>query len=60
MPWALSFHWGSTLYAHIDLLYFWSCPPQVIVRDAGHILPHDQPARGYDMIQRFVEGKAFA
>ncbi|KAK7099541.1 probable serine carboxypeptidase CPVL [Littorina saxatilis] len=33
---------------------------QVIVRSAGHILPYDQPARAYDMIQRFVEGKSFA
>ncbi|KAK7110316.1 probable serine carboxypeptidase CPVL [Littorina saxatilis] len=33
---------------------------QVIVRDAGHILPHDQPLRGYDMIQRFIEGRSFA
>lgn len=30
---------------------FW----QVIVRGAGHILPHDQPARGLDLITRFVE-----
>jgi vitellogenic carboxypeptidase-like protein len=30
---------------------FW----QVVVRGAGHILPHDQPARGYDLITRFVE-----
>lgn len=33
---------------------------QVIVRDAGHILPHDQPIFGYDMIQRFVENRPFA
>lgn len=33
---------------------------QVIVRGAGHILPHDQPERGYDMIQRFIEGRAFS
>ncbi|XP_076472382.1 putative serine carboxypeptidase CPVL [Babylonia areolata] len=32
---------------------------QVIVRDAGHILPYDQPARAYDMIQRFIEEKPF-
>ncbi|KAL8558529.1 hypothetical protein ACOMHN_038853 [Nucella lapillus] len=32
---------------------------QVIVRDGGHILPHDQPARAYDMIQRFIEKKSF-
>ncbi|XP_071108886.1 probable serine carboxypeptidase CPVL isoform X2 [Haliotis cracherodii] len=30
---------------------------QVIVRGAGHILPYDQPVRGFDMIQRFIEGR---
>jgi vitellogenic carboxypeptidase-like protein len=30
---------------------FW----QVVVRGAGHILPHDQPARAYDLITMFVE-----
>ncbi|XP_062619801.1 probable serine carboxypeptidase CPVL isoform X2 [Saccostrea cucullata] len=33
---------------------------QVIVRNAGHILPYDQPERGYDMIQRFIENKRFS
>ncbi|XP_025093582.1 probable serine carboxypeptidase CPVL [Pomacea canaliculata] len=33
---------------------------QVIVRNAGHILPADQPVWGYDMIQRFVENRSFA
>ncbi|KAL8558528.1 hypothetical protein ACOMHN_038852 [Nucella lapillus] len=32
---------------------------QVIVRSAGHILPYDQPARGLNMIQRFVDGRPF-
>ncbi|XP_060078674.1 probable serine carboxypeptidase CPVL [Ylistrum balloti] len=32
---------------------------QVIVRDAGHILPYDQPERGFDLIQRFIENKPF-
>ncbi|KAJ8313565.1 hypothetical protein KUTeg_008126 [Tegillarca granosa] len=32
---------------------------QVIVRNAGHILPYDQPRAGYDMIQRFIEGRGF-
>ena len=27
---------------------------KVVVRGAGHILPHDQPARGYDLITRFI------
>eukprot|EP01006_Ploeotia_vitrea_P046717 TRINITY_DN67056_c5_g7_i1.p1 TRINITY_DN67056_c5_g7~~TRINITY_DN67056_c5_g7_i1.p1 ORF type:complete len:498 (+),score=261.46 TRINITY_DN67056_c5_g7_i1:175-1494(+) len=27
---------------------------QIVVRDAGHILPADQPARAFDMITRFV------
>lgn len=33
---------------------------QVIVRDGGHILPYDQPARSFDMIDRFIQNKAFA
>jgi vitellogenic carboxypeptidase-like protein len=33
---------------------------QVMVRNAGHILPYDQPKWAFDMIQRFVQGKAFA
>lgn len=32
---------------------------QVVVRGAGHILPYDQPERGYDMIQRFIENRSF-
>jgi len=28
---------------------------QVVVRGAGHILPHDQPKRGLDLISRFVD-----
>jgi len=28
---------------------------QVVVRGAGHILPHDQPLRGLDLISRFVD-----
>lgn len=28
---------------------------QVVVRGAGHILPHDQPQRGLDLISRFVD-----
>lgn len=32
---------------------------QVVVRGAGHILPFDQPARGLDMITRFIEQQPF-
>lgn len=32
---------------------------QVMVRDAGHILPYDQPKWAFDMIQRFIQGKPF-
>ena len=32
---------------------------QVMVRNAGHILPYDQPVWAFDMIMRFVEGKNF-
>ena len=32
---------------------------QLMVRNAGHILPYDQPKWAFDMIQRFVTGKDF-
>jgi len=32
---------------------------QVIVRDAGHILPFDQPERAWDMIHRWIENIPF-
>ena len=32
---------------------------QVMVRNAGHILPYDQPKWAFDMIQRFIQGKEF-
>ncbi|XP_076326712.1 putative serine carboxypeptidase CPVL [Tachypleus tridentatus] len=32
---------------------------QVLVRNAGHILPYDQPRIAFDMISRFVKGKTF-
>jgi len=32
---------------------------QIIVRDAGHILPADQPERAFDMITRFVNDQPF-
>ncbi|KAB5586952.1 hypothetical protein PHYPO_G00007410 [Pangasianodon hypophthalmus] len=33
---------------------------QVIVRGGGHILPYDQPARSFDMIDRFLSTRGFA
>ena len=33
---------------------------QVMVRNAGHILPFDQPKWAFDMIQRFIQDKDFA
>ncbi|KAI4885755.1 hypothetical protein NFI96_011050 [Prochilodus magdalenae] len=33
---------------------------QVIVRGGGHILPYDQPARSFDMIDRFLSTKGFS
>ena len=33
---------------------------QAIVRDAGHIVPHDQPGAAADLIARFVDGRPFA
>lgn len=32
---------------------------QVLVRNAGHILPYDQPKWAFDMIQRFIQEKEF-
>ncbi|XP_065578552.1 probable serine carboxypeptidase CPVL isoform X2 [Artemia franciscana] len=32
---------------------------QLLVRNAGHILPYDQPKWAFDMINRFVSGKSF-
>lgn len=31
----------------------------VIIRQAGHMVPYDQPYRGFDMIKRFVYAKPF-
>lgn len=31
----------------------------VTVRGAGHLLPQDQPERGFDMITRFIDNQAF-
>lgn len=33
---------------------------QVIVRGGGHILPYDQPARSFDMIDRFINNRGFS
>jgi vitellogenic carboxypeptidase-like protein len=33
---------------------------QLVVRNAGHIVPFDQPGWSFDMINRFTTGKAFA
>ncbi|KAL3831850.1 hypothetical protein ACJMK2_023549, partial [Sinanodonta woodiana] len=33
---------------------------QVMVRGAGHSVLYDQPARAWDMIQRFIENKSFS
>lgn len=32
---------------------------QIIIRNAGHILPYDQPRVAHDMITRFVRGDRF-
>mgnify|MGYP002715439822 FL=1 len=32
---------------------------QIIVRNAGHILPYDQPRVAYDMIRRFINNQGF-
>jgi vitellogenic carboxypeptidase-like protein len=33
---------------------------QVLVRDAGHLLPLDQPVRALDMITRYIKGIDFS
>ncbi|CAN8013299.1 unnamed protein product [Ixodes persulcatus] len=32
---------------------------EVLVRNAGHILPYDQPDAAMDMISRFIDGTSF-
>ena len=32
---------------------------QVLVRNAGHMVPYDQPRWAFDMINRFTSGKDF-
>ena len=32
---------------------------EVLVRNAGHMVPADQPRWAYDLITRFAKGKAF-
>lgn len=32
---------------------------QVIIRGGGHILPYDQPARSFDMIDRFLSTRGW-
>ena len=32
---------------------------RVVIRRAGHILPADQPAAAFDMIDRFVSGRGW-
>ena len=33
---------------------------RAIIRNAGHLLPMDQPERALDMIDRFITGRGFA
>jgi len=32
---------------------------QVLVRNAGHMVPYDQPKWAFDLITRFTSGKSF-
>jgi len=32
---------------------------QVVIRNAGHMVPYDQPEAAFDMINRFISGKKF-
>ena len=32
---------------------------QVLIRNAGHMVPYDQPKWAFDMINRFTSGKKF-
>ena len=33
---------------------------QVLIRNAGHMVPYDQPKFAFDLINRFTRGKKFA
>ncbi|KAM9965524.1 hypothetical protein ACTFIW_005342 [Dictyostelium discoideum] len=37
----------------------WNSFTQVVVRQAGHMVPLDQPARAFDMIDRFINNEPF-
>lgn len=41
------------------MLYYVSLITQVIIRGGGHILPYDQPARSFDMIDRFLSTRGW-
>lgn len=32
---------------------------EIIIRGGGHILPYDQPARSFDMIDRFLSTRGW-
>jgi vitellogenic carboxypeptidase-like protein len=33
---------------------------QIIIRNAGHMVPHDQPRVALDMISRFINNQSFS
>ncbi|CAN7942763.1 unnamed protein product, partial [Ixodes hexagonus] len=33
---------------------------EVLIRNAGHMVPHDQPVNSLDMISRFIDGRPFS
>lgn len=32
----------------------------IVIREAGHMVPTDQPDRAYDMVSRFIDGSSFS
>lgn len=48
---------GPVITAHVVNTF--PFVPQVIIRGGGHILPYDQPARSFDMIDRFLSTRGW-
>jgi vitellogenic carboxypeptidase-like protein len=49
-------HVGSDLAGYVKQIGDFT---QVLVRNAGHMVPYDQPKWAFDLINRFTSGKKF-
>ncbi|CAN7946257.1 unnamed protein product, partial [Ixodes hexagonus] len=47
---------GSDVYGYVRQVANFT---EVLVRNGGHILPYDRPEAAFEMISRFIDGKAF-